>query len=115
MKFIKSAKGLIRNPQYWPPSKHSPITLLPDGRKKMFVFNGKSDRDGSLQPTLCIATVRGNHRLAFFDEEELDELIRVSDRVQEYVSLWEKKAEMNKIKSDEIQRRQIASNEPLEY
>jgi hypothetical protein len=78
----------------------------------MFVFNGKCDRDGSEQPTLCISS-RGNERLAFFDEEELDELIRISPRLQEYVELWERKASVNKELSDEHDRRNVAATESI--
>ena len=78
----------------------------------MFVFNGKSDRDGSLQPVLCVAS-RGNERLAFFDEEEVDELLRVADRVDEYVKLWEMKASANREVSDEANRREIASRDSI--
>ena len=73
----------------------------------MFVFNGKGDRDGSEQPVLCIAS-KGDERLAFFDGEEVDELVRVSDRLEEYIALWERKAEMNRIHTDEADRRKIA-------
>ena len=97
---------------YWPPSKTSRIIDLPGGRKKAFVFNGRCDRDGSFQPVLCVSS-RGNERLAFFDAEEVDELIRVSERLDEYMSLWEKKAEMNKIRADEVERRRIAAEDSI--
>ena len=97
----------VRAKLYWPPTDTSQVVNLAGDRKKAFVFNGKNDRDGSNQPVLCIASC-GNERLAFFDEEEVAELIRVTDRLDEYMSLWEKKAELNKIKSDEIKRREHA-------
>lgn len=78
----------------------------------MFVFNGKSDRDGSQQPVLCIAS-RGNERLAFFDEEEVAELNRVTDRLDEYMSLWEKKAEMNKVRAEESERKEISAQDTI--
>lgn len=81
--------------QYWPPSESSRIIALPGGRKKMFVFNGKNDRDGNHSPVLCIAT-RGDERLAFFDEEEVAELERIIERVEDYMSLWERKASRNR-------------------
>lgn len=78
----------------------------------MFVFNGKSDRDGSQQPVLCIAS-RGNERLAFFDEEEVAELNRVIERLDEHMSLWEKKAEMNKVRAEESERRKISAQDTI--
>jgi hypothetical protein len=78
----------------------------------MFVFNGRSDRDGSFQPVLCVAS-RGNERLAFFDSEEVDELIRVCDRLDNYMTVWAKKAEMNKIVADEEDRRRIAAEDSI--
>ena len=78
----------------------------------MFVFNGKSDRDGSEQPVLCFST-KGDKRLAFFDEEEVDELIRVSSRIEEYMSLWEKKAIQLRDEQSEGERRKIAANESI--
>jgi hypothetical protein len=78
----------------------------------MFVFNGKSDRDGSQQPVLCIAS-RGNERLAFFDEEEVAELNRVLERLDEHMSLWEKKAEMNKVRAEESERRKISAQDTI--
>jgi hypothetical protein len=78
----------------------------------MFVFNGKSDRDGSEQPVLCFAT-NGDKRLAFFDEEEVDELIRVSDRLADYMTLWEDKAKKLRDTEAETQRRKIAADESI--
>ncbi len=78
----------------------------------MFVFNGKCDRDGSEQPVLCFAT-KGNKRLAFFDEEEVDELIRVSGRLEEYMELWEVKAQKAREEQSETERRQIAVKESI--
>ncbi len=101
-----------RRATYWPPSDTSRHIKLPDGRKKLFVFNAKSDRDGSLQPVLCVQS-RGGERLAIFDEEEVDELIRVCARMDEYMGIWEKKAEMNKIKAAEMERRRLAAEENI--
>ena len=78
----------------------------------MFVFNGKCDRDGTEKPVLCISSI-GNERLAFFDAEEVAELSRISYRLLEYMELWEKKALDNKNKSDEIERRQLASEDRI--
>jgi hypothetical protein len=78
----------------------------------MFVFNGKSDRDGSEQPTLCIASAR-NERLVFFDEEEVAELVRITPRIQEYMNLWIQKAEMNKLRVDENERRKLSASESI--
>ena len=78
----------------------------------MFVFNAKSDRDGSEQPTMCI-TSRQGERLAYFDEEEVDELIRIRPLLTEYLSLWEKKALSNKIQADEQTRREISAGETI--
>lgn len=108
------SRGLSRfnRKAYWPPKQTSKVIELPGGRKKLFVFNGKSDRDGSEQPVLCIAS-RGNERLAFFDEEEVDELIRVSDQLDEYMELWQKKAIRNKNEADELRQREIAANDRI--
>jgi len=97
---------------YWPPTNTSPVIHLPGGRKKMFVFNGKCDRDGSERPVLCIAS-RGNERLAFFDEEELDELIRISDRLEGYMKLWEVKADKNKEIADRRRQSEIAAEDRI--
>jgi hypothetical protein len=78
----------------------------------MFVFNGKSDRDGSEQPVLSFTT-KGDKRLAFFDEEEVDELIRVSDGLADYMTLWEDKAEKLRDTEAETQRRKIAADESI--
>lgn len=108
--FAKAKKG--SNAPYWPPSDTSRVIDLPGGRKKMFVFNGRCDRDGSFKPVLCFSS-RGNERLAFFDAEEVDELVRVTSRLDEYMSLWNKKAEMNKIAADEDERRRIAAQDSI--
>jgi hypothetical protein len=105
-------RGRPSKPLYWPPTHTSKVVDLPGGRKKAFVFNGKCDRDGSEKPVLCIAS-RGNERLAFFDEEEVDELIRVSERLYEYTSLWQKKADMNRIRADEADRKRIAADDRI--
>ena len=99
-------------PLYWPPTNTSAVIELPGGRKKAFVFNGKCDRDGSEKPVLCVAS-RGNERLAFFDAEEVDELIRVTDRLDEYLGVWEKKAEMNRIQLDEADRKLVAAEDRI--
>jgi len=98
--------------KYWPPRDKSTVESLPGGRKKMFVFNGKCDRDGSEKPVLCISSV-GNERLAFFDTEELAELSRISHRLLEYMVLWEKKAIENKNRADEIERKQLAAEDSI--
>ena len=98
--------------RYWPPISSSPVIELPGGRKKFFVFNGKCDRDGTEKPLLCILS-RGNERLAFFDEEEVNELSRVSDRLLEYMKLWDSKAEINKRRSDEQERKALAANDRI--
>jgi hypothetical protein len=95
---------------YWPPVETSRVVELPGSRKKLFVFNAKSDRDGSVQPVLCICS-RGNERLAFFDEEEVDELIRVTDRLEEYMKLWQLKAQRNRERADNFSRSEIASRD----
>ncbi|KAF4741897.1 hypothetical protein FOZ62_009223, partial [Perkinsus olseni] len=64
------------NPFYWPPEDTSDVVQMPGGRKQFFVFAGKSDEDGSLEPTLAIVS-RGGRRLVFFNEEELAELERL--------------------------------------
>ena len=51
--------------------------------------------------------------MAFFDEEEVDELIRVSERLSEYTSLWQKKADMNRIRADEADRKRIAADDRI--
>ena len=102
----------LRANQYWPPTQTSKVISLPGGRKKCFVFNGKSDRDGSLQPVLCVAS-RGNERLAFFDREEIVELERILDRVHEYTLLWERKASLNKEMSDEAIRRRMSVDDSI--
>lgn len=110
-KMYRSLSRLSRKP-YWPPENTSTVIDFPGGRKKMFVFNGKSDRDGSEQPVLCISTV-GGKRLAFFDEEEVDELLRVSARLQDYMILWEKKAGDTCVRVSESERRKIASQDSI--
>ena len=107
----RSLSRYSRKP-YWPPGNSSTVIKLPGGRKEMFVFNGKSDRDGSEQPVLCIATV-GGKRLAFFDEEEVGELVRVSSRLQDYMRLWEKKASARRDQVLETERRMIASQDSI--
>ena len=76
------------------------------------MFNGKSDRDGSDQPVLCISS-RGNKRLAFFDEEEVEELIRVSDRISDYMKLWKQKADKLRDEQAEQERRAISSDDRI--
>lgn len=80
---------------------------MPGGRKQFFVFAGKSDEDGSLEPTLAIVS-RGGRRLVFFNEEELAELERLvsglilpcdrliqGPRYLSYLKLWQQKARRN--------------------
>jgi hypothetical protein len=78
----------------------------------VFVFNGKNDRDGRLAPVLCVAS-RGGERLALFDSEEFSELERIIDRLDEYMVLWDKKAEKNREVSDEQIRKQIAVDDSI--
>ena len=78
----------------------------------MFVFNAKSDRDGSEQPTLCITT-RGNERLAHFDQEEVAELKRIGPRLRELVHLYKGKAQVNRNASDEKERRRLAAQDSI--
>jgi hypothetical protein len=104
--------AIVTKANYWPPTNTSSIIELPGGRKKMFIFNGKSDRNGSHQPIMCIAS-RGNERLAFFDAEEVTELKRVIDRLDEYLTIWEKASEINRIKRDEIERRTHALDDRI--
>jgi hypothetical protein len=110
----KSSKEALRRARnlYWPPSKTSRVIALPGDRKKMFVFNGKSDREGLEQPVLCIAS-RGNERLAFFDKEEVAELRRIADRLHEYMSLWDIKAQRNSQQAAEEERRMIAAQDSI--
>ncbi|KAF4757025.1 hypothetical protein FOZ63_008902 [Perkinsus olseni] len=82
------------NPFYWPPEDTSDVVQMPGGRKQFFVFAGKSDEDGSLEPTLAIVS-RGGRRLVFFNEEELAELERLGPRYLSYLKLWQQKARRN--------------------
>ncbi|UVC49526.1 hypothetical protein MACK_003364 [Theileria orientalis] len=77
---------------YWPPppDKRSPIIELPSG-KKCFVFMGKRDCDGKLEPVLCFIDVNGN-KLTWFNTEEVHQLDKLTDRLESYFNLFESTA-----------------------
>lgn len=56
---------------YWPPPSHkrSKIIELPSG-KKCFVFMGKRDVDGKLEPVCCFIDKLGN-KLLWLNREEI--------------------------------------------
>ena len=78
----------------------------------MFVFNAKSDRDGQYQPTLCIAS-RKNERLVHFDAEEIAELKRIAPTLRETLSLYERKAMVNRTVADEEERRRLSAQDSI--
>nr|BAN65170.1 hypothetical protein [Babesia bovis] len=80
-----------RSFSYWPPpsSKRSRIIELPSG-KKFFVFRGKRDADGKLEPVVCFIDRNGD-RLTWFNTEEVHQLERLTPRLLEYMQLWEAK------------------------
>ncbi len=78
----------------------------------MFVFIAKTDRDGTYQPTLCIAS-RRNERLVHFDEEEVAEIRRVGTKLKEILELYEKKSVVNRITSDEEERWKLAAGDSI--
>ena len=55
----------------------------------------KCDEDGRPEPALAIVSA-GGQRLAFFNEEEVAELVRVLPQLQAHVDLWERKAAQNR-------------------
>ncbi|GFE54067.1 hypothetical protein BaOVIS_014710 [Babesia ovis] len=59
---------------YWPPpaGKRSRLIELPSG-KRFFVFRGKRDADGKLEPVVCFID-RNGERLTWFNTEELHQL-----------------------------------------
>ena len=55
-----------------------------------WVHTKYGDEDGSLEAAFSIVTRKG-HRLVSFDIEEFQELVRISQRIDEYLNLWQKK------------------------
>ncbi|KAK1443523.1 hypothetical protein BgAZ_203990 [Babesia gibsoni] len=83
---------ICRRGVYWPPSadKRSRLVELPSG-KKFFVFLGKRDADGKLEPVVCFIDRNGD-RLTWLNSEELHQLEKLAPRLISYFDLWQQKA-----------------------
>ncbi|EKX74034.1 conserved hypothetical protein [Theileria equi strain WA] len=90
---FKSVKSALLHKRciYWPPppNKRSTIIELPSG-KKCFVFMGKRDCDGKLEPVVCFIDRNGD-KLTWLNTEEVHQLEKLAPRLLSYFDLWESK------------------------
>ncbi|XP_953878.1 uncharacterized protein TA06275 [Theileria annulata] len=76
---------------YWPPQFNNKSTILnlPSG-KKCFVFMGKRDCDGKLEPVLCFIDKLGN-KLMWLNREEVHQFDKLINRIESYFDLFKDK------------------------
>ncbi|CAD7923760.1 unnamed protein product [Amoebophrya sp. A120] len=82
-------RRLSKRDFYWPPPKHTGVIPLGTDGKQAFVFHGKSEESGLLEPQVAV-TLKPSlaSKLFSLTAEELGEVEKLAPRISSYFELY---------------------------